>query len=365
MHREIAADLDLAWKEIVERSSFIGGERVERFESDWASFCGVAHAVGVANGTDAIELTLRALGIGDGEEVIVPANTFIATPEAVVLAGAIPRFVDVDPWTLQVTPETLRDAIGPRTAAIIVVHLYGNMPPMGEVTQLAEARGVALIEDAAQAHGSTWSGQRAGSFGIAGCFSFYPGKNLGAFGDGGAVVTDDQALADRIRDMANHGRLSGSHHVHGVLGRNSRLDALQAAVLSLKLTRLDVWNAARRAAADGFRSLLSQDAAPMVEVEPAVSSGYHLNVVRVRGRDALRADLGRLGIGTGIHYPIACHQQPPYRTFAPHPLPVAERAAAEVLSLPMFPHITDEQIEYVCGALNELAEPGGEEDGPV
>jgi dTDP-4-amino-4,6-dideoxygalactose transaminase len=363
MHREIAPELDRAWHEIVERSSFVGGERVERFESDWAAFCGVAHAVGVANGTDAIELTLRALGIGPDDEVVVPANTFVATPEAVVLAGATPRFVDVDPGTLQITPETLRGAIGPRTAAVIVVHLFGHMGPMGELLRVAEAHGIALIEDAAQAHGSTWSGKRSGSFGIAGCFSFYPGKNLGAFGDGGAVVTDDGALADRVRDMANHGRVAGSHHLHGVLGRNSRLDALQAAVLSAKLTRLEGWNAARRTAADRYRALLSPHAAPMVEVDPAVSSSYHLNVIRVQGRDAVQAELSQMGVGTGIHYPIPCHQQTPFGAFAPEPLPVVERAAGEILSLPMFPHLTDRQIEYVCASVNVVAEPGGDGDG--
>jgi dTDP-4-amino-4,6-dideoxygalactose transaminase len=353
MTAEVGEALESAWKEVTATSEFIGGNHVEEFEEAWAGYCGAACAVGVANGTDAIELTLRALGVGPGDEVLVPGNTFIATAEGVVMAGATPRFVDVDPESLLVTPELLEGAIGPRTAAVMVVQLYGNMPAMDQIAQLASARGLALVEDAAQAHGSTWQGKKAGSFGVAGCFSFYPGKNLGAFGDAGAVVTDDEALAERIRSLGNHGRLPGASHVHGLVGRNSRLDALQAAVLSAKLPRLDDWNYARRAAVATYRRLLSPEVG-RVRVADDAGSTHHQYVIRVPDRDGVRALLGRLGIETGVHYPIPCHQQVPYRSFATGRLPVAERAASEILSLPVFPHITERQVAYVSSRLNEI-----------
>ena len=250
MTREVRDAVDPAWRSVLASSRFIGGEIVEQFEAEWAAYCGVGHAVGVANGTDALQLTLTALGIGPGDEVIVPANTFVATAEAVVLAGAIPRFADVCPDTLLLTPGCLEAAITSRTRAVIVVHLYGQMPDMTALCQAADAAGIAVIEDAAQAHGAAWRGQRAGSIGVAGCFSFYPGKNLGAFGDAGAVVTADGGLAGRIKVLRDHGRSAGSHYQHEQVGTNSRLDALQAAVLSAKLTRLEAWNTARRSIAE-------------------------------------------------------------------------------------------------------------------
>jgi dTDP-4-amino-4,6-dideoxygalactose transaminase len=353
MSDEVGDALELAWKEVTASASFIGGRQVERFEAQWAGYCGSGHAVGVANGTDALHLTLRALGIGAGDEVIVPANTFIATAEAVVLAGATPRFVDVDPETLLVTPDTIAPAITPRTAAIVVVHLYGNLPAMDAIARLARTRRLALIEDAAQAHGSTWRDARAGSFGVAGCFSFFPGKNLGAFGDAGAVVTDDAPLAERIRSLRNHGRLPGAGHVHAAIGTNSRLDALQAAVLSAKLPRLDAWNRARRSAVAAYRRQLDP-AIGTVRTGDDVESCFHQYVVRVPDRDQVRDGLARQGIQTGIHYPIPCHLQGPYTAYAPGPLPAAERAAGEILSLPVFPHITHRQIRYVSDCLNRL-----------
>jgi dTDP-4-amino-4,6-dideoxygalactose transaminase len=362
MTRDVAEALDAAWAETTRSSSFIGGDRVEHFEEQWARYCGSRHAVGVANGTDAIELTLRGLGIGPGDEVIVPTNAFVATAEAVVWAGAVPRFVDVDSETLLLTPETIGPAINRRTAAVIVVELYGNMPAMDRIARLAEAEQLALIEDAAQAHGSTWRGKKAGSFGIAGCFSFYPGKNLGAFGDAGAVVTDDAGLADRIRSLGNHGRPPEANHIHNVVGRNSRLDALQAEVLSIKLERLDGWNHARRTAMAGYRNLLSSDLVQMVRGDREAESAFHQNVVRVPDRDGVRASLKGRGIETAIHYPIPCHRQDPYRHLATDPIPVAERAATEVLSLPLFPHMTDRQVEYVSTALNEIV---GQLDGHI
>jgi dTDP-4-amino-4,6-dideoxygalactose transaminase len=353
MTAEVRHELDAVWDDIVSRSVFIGGDPVALFEEQWASYCGTRHAVGVANGTDAIELTLRALGIGPGDEVIVPANTFVATVEAVVLAGAIPRFVDVDEETLLVTPEIVRAVISERTAAVIAVELYGNVPRIDELAILAEASHIALIEDAAQAHGSAWEDKPAGSFGVAGCFSFYPGKNLGAFGDAGCVVTDDAALAAAIRSLANHGRPPDSAHVHSVVARNSRLDALQAGVLAVKMARLDAWNAARREAVETYRRWLRADRIRMLAVEPAATSVYHQHVVRVEGRDVAREALFQRGIQTGIHYPIPCHLQAPYQTFATGPLPVVERAAGEILSLPLYPHITESQVLRVCECLNQ------------
>jgi dTDP-4-amino-4,6-dideoxygalactose transaminase len=351
MTAEVRPQLDEIWHEIVSTSAFIAGEHVSRFEAQWSTYCGTQHAVGVANGTDAIELTLRGLGIGKGDDVIVPANTFVATVEAVVLAGATPRFVDVDDETLLMTPDIVADAVSPRTAAIIAVNLYGNMPRLDELAALAERSKIALIEDAAQSQGGRLNGRSAGSFGVAGCFSFYPGKNLGAFGDAGAVVTDDGTLADAIRRLANHGRPPHASHIHSVVARNCRLDALQAAILSVKLTRLETWNAARREAVRKYDQLLSDDVRT-VTLEPAAVSAYHQHVVRVRRRDAAMEALRADGIQCGIHYPIPCHLQAPYQMYAAMPLPVVERASAEILSLPLFPHITESQIAYVCECLN-------------
>jgi dTDP-4-amino-4,6-dideoxygalactose transaminase len=323
---------------------------VADFEREWARYCGTRHAVGVANGTDALELVLRALDIGSGDEVIVPANTFVATAEAVVLCGATPRFVDVDPDTLLVTPEIVSAAVNHRTAAVIAVELYGNMPRMEALASLCDRAGLALIEDAAQAHGATRGGREAGSFGIAGCFSFYPTKSLGAFGDAGAVVTDDGELADAVRTLSNHGRPADAPHFHGVVARNSRLDALQAAVLHAKLPLLDGWNAARRDRVDLYRSEIPAGIR-LVEVEPDVTCAYHQHVVLIDGRDAVRAALAERGIQTGVHYPIPCHHQVPYRRFATDPLPAVERSCNRILSLPLYPHMSDRQVVDVCAAL--------------
>jgi dTDP-4-amino-4,6-dideoxygalactose transaminase len=334
---------------------FIGGSAVEGFEAAWARYCGARHAVGVGNGTDAIELTLTALEIGPGDEVIVPANTFIATVAAVVRAGATPRFADVSEDTLLLTPDTLEAALTPQTRAVIVVHLYGQMPDMDGLQAVASDHGLILIEDAAQAHGAEWAGQRAGSLGVAATFSFYPAKNLGAFGDAGAVVTSRPEIADRVRALANHGRTHGSaHYEHDYVGTNSRLDALQAIALSGKLALLDDWTERRIALAARYREQLRDLDVGLVEVAPAARHVYHLFVVRVVGRERVQAELGRRGIHTGVHYPVPCHLQPPLRRYADSPLPVAERAAAEVLSLPFFPHMTDGQVDAVCDGLGDV-----------
>jgi dTDP-4-amino-4,6-dideoxygalactose transaminase len=352
MTREIRATIDQNWAQLLESSAFIGGQAVEEFEDAWAAYCGVGHAIGMANGTDALQLTLTALGIGAGDEVIVPANTFVATAEAVVLAGATPRFADVSSETLLLTAADLEAAITPRTRAVIVVHLYGQMPDMGALCRAASQAGVVLIEDAAQAHGATWNGRRAGSFGRAGCFSFYPGKNLGAFGDAGAVVTGDAVLAERLRRLRDHGRARGTRYRHVVVGTNSRLDALQAVVLTAKLPRLDTWNEARRAIATRYGAAFASGPARLVHEAAGARGVHHLEVVRVPGRAMVQQRLAAAGIESGIHYPVPCHRQTPYRRFANGPLPVAEAAASEVLSLPMFPHMSDAQIVAVCDAVH-------------
>ncbi|MGY1661069.1 DegT/DnrJ/EryC1/StrS family aminotransferase [Geodermatophilus sp. SYSU D00705] len=354
MTREIRAEVEAGFAEVLDSGRFIGGEAVERFEQDWARYCGTRHAVGMANGTDALHLTLRACGVGPGDEVVVPANTFIATAEAVALAGATPRFADVDPDTLLLTPATLEAALTPRTRAVVVVHLYGQMPDMDALTRTAAAHDLVVLEDAAQAHGAHWRGRPAGSWGHAGCFSFYPGKNLGAFGDAGAVVTDDADLAGRLRSIRDHGRAADSHHDHALLGTNSRLDALQAVVLSAKLRRLDGWTAARRALAERYRTRLAGGPARLVVGLPDAGDVHHLLVARVAGRESVRSRLRRLGIETGLHYPVPCHLQRPFRSSAlPGSLPVVEASAGEVLSLPMSPHLTPEQVDRVCEALQE------------
>jgi dTDP-4-amino-4,6-dideoxygalactose transaminase len=353
MTRDIRPAVDQAWSELLDSSRFVGGAAVDEFEQAWASYCRVQEAVGVGNGTDALLLTLTALGIGTGDEVIVPANTFIATAEAVVLAGAIPRFADVSPDTLLLTSAQLQAAISPRTAAVIVVHLYGQMPDMDALQHAADKAGIVLIEDAAQAHGASWHGRRAGSIGSAGCFSFYPGKNLGAFGDAGAVVTTDTVLADRIRTLRDHGRARHSHYHHELVGINSRLDALQALVLTAKLSKLDIWTEARQSVAARYRATLENGPARMVAEEAGSRGAYHLAVVQVPDRAEFQRQLTAAGIETQIHYPIPCHLQAPYRRFATGPLPVAERAAGEIVSLPMFPHMGEARATLVCETMRD------------
>lgn len=351
MNDEVRPELDALWGDVVDSSGFVGGHYVETFERAWADYCEVSHAVGVANGTDALQLTLTALGIGPGDEVIVPANTFIATAASVAMVGASVVFVDVDPSTLLMTARTLAAAITPRTAAVIPVHLYGQPVDMESLLAVADAAGIAVIEDAAQAHGARWSGQRIGSFGRAACFSFYPGKNLGALGDAGAVVTNDPDLAERVRRLSNHGRGQGKY-THHVVGTNSRLDNLQAAMLLVKLSRLDAWNTARRAAAARYDELLSSFV-ELTEQRPEAESVHHLYVIRTEDRDTLKKRLHDDGIASGLHYPIPCHLQPPYIDSNGGPLPVVEGAAHRILSLPMFPHMSETQIEATARAVQD------------
>ena len=357
MHADLVPAFDAAWRDVIGTSRFIGGPEVEAFEAEWAAHCGTRHCVGVSNGTVAIELALAALGIGRGDEVVVPTNTFIATAAAVVAVGATPVFADVDPATLLLTPGTIAPRLTERTVAIIAVHLYGQPADMDAINALAARRGLCVIEDAAQAHGATWRGRPAGSLSRIGCFSFYPGKNLGAFGDAGAVVTDDAALAERIRVLSNHGRSQGDPYRHDTVGGNERLDALQAAMLRVKLRSLEGWNEARRRAAALYVEELAGLPVRLVEVVPEARSSHHLAVIRSPERDALRTALADAGIGTGIHYPIPCHMQAPFRTAAQPSLPVAEQAAGEILSLPMYPHLTAAQVREVAAAIAAFAAP--------
>ena len=356
-NNEVADEVRTGWNELLRTGQFVGGDAVNRFESEWSAYCGTDFTVGVANGTDALHLVLRGLGIGAGDEVIVPANTFVATVEAIVLAGARPRFADVDDGTLLLTAETLKAAATPATKAVIPVNLYGQLPDMTEIVSTADSLGLILIEDAAQAQGATWGGRRAGSFGVAGCFSFYPGKNLGAFGDAGAIVTSDAALADLLRSIRDHGRMQGEHghYSHGVLGMNSRLDGVQAVVLSAKLRRLDGWNEARQELMAEYRRWIDPSVARLVEELPGGAGVHHLAVVQVEDRDRVRQQLAEQGIGTGIHYPVPGHLMTPYKEFADGSLPVAEAAANRQLSLPMFPHLKASDVRRVAVALNTVA----------
>ncbi len=353
IHRQHSEKLCRAYERVMNSSWFIGGEPCEEFEAAFARYCGTGYCVGCGNGLDALMLSLRGMDIGAGDEVIVPSFTFIATALAVVYAGATPVFVEVDPDTALLDPERIEAAITGRTKAIIPVHLYGQMAPMDEIYAIAKKHGLKVLEDAAQAHGAEYQGRRAGSWGDVGCFSFYPGKNLGALGDAGGVVTGDAGLAKKIRAIGNDG--TEEKYVHDYMGVNSRLDALQAAFLGAKLNYLDEWCAERRAIAARYLAEIDN---PEIKL-PVVKYGtpvWHLFVVRCKERDRLRAYLEENGIGTNIHYPIPMHEQ---RAFAgyhlPHgSLPIAEELAATVLSIPIFNGMTDEEISTVIETINKF-----------
>lgn len=356
MHAPLRAELDRCWAHAVDTGSFIAGSAVEKFESEFAQVCGSAFCVGVANGTDSLELILLALGVGPGADVVVPTNTFVATAEAVVNVGARPVFADVDPRTLLLTVDHVAEVLTPRTAAVIAVHLFGQPVDALALRAFADASGIALVEDAAQAHGARWAGIGVGSIGHAASFSFYPGKNLGAFGDGGAVVTDDAALADTVRSLANHGRVPGSAGEHQRIGRNSRLDALQAAVLTTKLAELSRWNEQRRTVHLRYCAGFAGSGVDLVHLDDRATAVHHLEVVRVPDRARVIDALREADIGFGIHYPTPCHQHPPYAAFASRPLPVAETAAEQILSLPMYPTLRAEEVDLVCDVVRRVVD---------
>ncbi len=349
MHDEIGPEIDAAIAATVARGDFILGAEVERFEAEFAAYCGVRHAVGVGSGTAALQIAVLALGIEPGAEVIVPAHTYIASALGPLHAGAVPVFCEVDERTGLIDPDAAAAAIGERTAAIVAVHLYGQACDPGPLRELAAARGIALIEDAAQAHGASFAGERAGAIGAAAAFSFYPSKNLGGFGDGGIVTTGDDAVADHARRLRNLGQLGKGDHE--VAGMNERLDTLQAAVLRAKLPRLDAWNESRRAAAAGYHERLAPEIPVLPERAGAVDV-FHLFPVLVAERDRVRAALAAAGIGTGVHYAPAVHQQPPFRgDRIAGEFPNAERWGREELSLPMFPGLGDAAVGRVAERL--------------
>ena len=354
MEKELDADLRSAFDRVFASSWYIEGKEVENFEKAFADYCGSAYCVGTGNGLDALMLALKALGVGAGDEVIVPSNTFIATALAVTYTGATPVFVEPDIGTFLIDPLLIEDKITDKTRAIMPVHLYGQACDMDPITAIAGKHGLYIVEDCAQAHGATYKGRKVGSFGNAAGFSFYPGKNLGALGDAGAVVTDDKALADKIRALGNYGSDYKYHHIY--LGNNSRLDEMQAAFLSAKLPHLERMNAGRRRIADMYTKGINN---PRV-ITPVVKDGcvpvWHIYGIRCAERDALEKHLREKGIGTNKHYPTAIHLQECYKelNIPQGALPVAEEISATELSLPMYYGMTDEQIRYVIDAVNEF-----------
>lgn len=349
-YQSLKTEIDIAIHRVVERSTFILGPECEEFEKKFAEYIGVKHCIGVGSGTDALRLALEALKIGPGDDVITAPNTYIATCEAITHAGANVRFVDAHPQTYNINPEKIEKAITSSTKAIIPVHLYGQPADMDPIMKIANRHNLYVIEDCAQAHGATYKGRKVGNFGHVACFSFYPGINLGAYGDGGAVLTNDEAIAERVRILRNHGQKVKYEHL--VVGYCHRLDNLQAAILNVKLPYIDEWNARRRHHADLYNQFLKNVPGIVTPyVLPYAESVYHLYVIRVteERRDALQKYLTQRGIQTGLHYPIPVHLQPAYQVLAHRPgdFPISEQLAREGLSLPMYPELKDEQIEYV------------------
>jgi dTDP-4-amino-4,6-dideoxygalactose transaminase len=352
-YESIRAELDEASARVLASGWYILGPEVQAFESEFASYCGVAHAIGVGNGTEALYLAMVALGVGPGDEVITVANASIYEPLTIIQAGARPVFVDVDARTHTLDPELLEEAITPRTKAIMPVHLYGRMADMDVIMEIARRHGLLVIEDCAQSHGAALGGRAAGSIGACGCFSFYPSKNLGALGDGGMVVTSDAELAAKLRRLRMYG-WERRYYTVDAGGINSRLDEIQAALLSVKLRHLDDWNAARRRIARRYDELLAETGLALPDLPADERHVYHLYVVGTDRRAELMAALAERGVETAIHYPLPAHLQPVYANLglaAPGSLPVTERLANEVLSLPIYPELTDADIEAVAAAV--------------
>jgi dTDP-4-amino-4,6-dideoxygalactose transaminase len=354
-YRELGSQIDAAIRRVLDSGWYILGPEVDAFEAEWAEWCGAGQAMGVANGLDALILALRALDIGEGADVIVPSNTYIATWLAVTAVGARPIPVEPDPATYNIDPARIDAAITPATKAIIPVHLYGQPADLDPILTIARSRGLAVIEDAAQAHGARYKGRRIGAHGDAVCWSFYPGKNLGALGDGGAVTTNRADLADRIRVLRNYG--SRVKYVNEAQGVNSRLDPLQAAVLRVKLAHLDAWNERRRAIAAAYTKGLADTGLVLPHVPQWADPVWHLYVVRTTDRDGLQKRLGEAGIGTLIHYPIPPHMQAAYADLglSADSLPIARRLGDEALSLPMGPQLGLSEVETVVARMRACA----------
>jgi dTDP-4-amino-4,6-dideoxygalactose transaminase len=345
IHNEIGAAL----RQVLDSAAFAGGPFVEKFEKEFASFCQCRFAAGVSSGTAALWMALLAIGIGRGDEVITVPNTFIATCEAISFCGAKPVFVDIDERTYNMNPDLIEGAITARTKAIIPVHLYGQMADMRRIMEIARAHRLFVIEDACQAHGAEYQGRRAGSIGDLGCFSFYPGKNLGAYGEAGAVLTNDGELAEKLRMFRDHGQ--AKKYYHSMIGWNGRMDGLQGAVLSVKLKYLAAWNEARRRNAQLYNKLLENVDGLIAPIEADYGMHiYHIYAIRTQNRDAFISTLAQKGISCGIHYPVPIHLQKAYRFlgYQQGSLPIAEKSAEQLVSLPMFAELRQEQIERVC-----------------
>jgi dTDP-4-amino-4,6-dideoxygalactose transaminase len=356
-HDPHRAEFLCAIEAVIERNAFAGGPFVQQFEEEYAEYCGARYAMGVGSGTEALWLALLAMGIGPGDEVITSPSSFIATAEAISFTGATPVFADIDERTYNLDPAKISAVITGRTKAIIPVHLFGQPADMDPILAIAREHGLRVLEDAAQAHGAEYKGRRIGSIGDAACFSFYPGKNLGAFGEGGAVVTDDPDLRDRINMLRDHGQSKKYHHK--AIGWNGRMDGIQGAVLSVKLKHLDESNAGRREHAAHYNRLLAElDGVTAPACSAALHHVYHVYAIRVAEREPLMKALGERGVASGIHYPIPIHLQEAYQELghAPGSFPVAERCAAEFVSLPMFPELLPSQVEQVAQALREILE---------
>ena len=344
----IRDEIDEAIQRVLDNTSFIGGSEVTSFEEAFADYCGAKFAIGVSSGTEALRLALIACGVGEGDEVITSPSTFIATVEAIAGVGAKPVFVDVAEETNNIDPALVEAAITPRTRAIIPVHLYGYPVDMDPILDIARKHGLKVVEDAAQAHGAEYKGTRIGGFGDVACFSFYPGKNLGAYGDAGGVVTNDEAIAEEVHLLRDHGR--SDKYEHRVLGFNSRLDSLQAAILKVKLAHMDKWTQQRRAAAAIYGELLQDSVVRLPVEQPGFKPVYHLYVVRTPRRDEIAAELKAAGVASGVHYPIPLHLQPALQHMghSEGDFPNCEQNSRECLSLPMYPELTEEQAQFVA-----------------
>ncbi|HEY8204323.1 MAG TPA: DegT/DnrJ/EryC1/StrS family aminotransferase [Pyrinomonadaceae bacterium] len=352
-YRSIKTEVDAAIARVVENTSFIMGPEVRAFEAAFAEYVGARACIALNSGTAALQLALMACGIGAGDEVIVPSFTFFATAEAVSVLGATPVFVDVDPISYTVTASAIERAITPRTRAVIPVHLYGQAADLDPILEVAARHKLQVIEDAAQAHGAEYKGKRVGALGHAGCFSFYPSKNLGAYGEGGAIVTNDEELAKRLRLLRDHG--STSKYAHAIVGYNFRMEELQAAVLNVKLPHLNDWNDRRRSRAALYNETLASSDLVLPREMDYARHVYHVYAVQSERRDELQQRLTAAGIQTGVHYPIPIHLQPAYASlgYTLGRLPVTEQLAERVLSLPMYPELTNEQIDHVARAIED------------
>lgn len=340
---------------VCRNGSFILGEEVARFEEEFAAYCEVHYCVALNSGTSALHLSLLAAKVGPGDEVITTPNTFIATAWAITYTGARPVFVDIDPCTANIDPSLVEAAITPRTKALLPVHLYGRPAPMDALTAIASRHGLTLVEDAAQAHGARYRGRRVGNFGQSATFSFYPSKNLGAYGEGGALTTNDAAVADLARSLRNHGE--SSRYVHERVGYNLRMEGFQGAILRLKLKHLDAWNARRKEICTSYRRMLAGAPVDLLAEDPAVESVHHQFAVYVDDRDRVRRDLEARGVGSNVHYPTPLHLQRAYAGlgYRAGSFPHAERACQRVICLPLYPEMTDDQVEYVAATLTDVA----------